>query len=670
MDINFDNKDEKHYSSLSEINRLKRDLSPENCETKENKNNSMNLKEKFFDINEFNKQEEKIKILKNEKENEDKIEEKLDNSNNQKNSKDENDNNNIKSLNNSKLSNEQKEKNNNENIHMEDEEKQENPIEEEEKKQDLIPLWYKCLNKDHGEKYITLDRKKKGLICKNCYNSGALETNLELNQEFIDNYLKEQEQKNISHESPKDIIKEAPEESNPSESEENKDNLNISEENKSNKSKNIKICLTFQCENYPYYYCEPCQGFICYHCIMQKMDERTDKSRHYYHDIESVNYESNSFKDDIKLELETINKINLSLDYLIKNEKEKNKKLLRKLKNENQNDLLNYIANINKNLNILISEDIKSSYDKYIEKAFNNKDNNIKDLEISTLNTKSKIEKALEELKEIKDLINKKDISNEDKCDLHQKSLELIKNANELIKKGSNVILQSNEDLCYLNNENIKTKIEEQDSLSNQLLLEKEKSFIQSLSNNSKKQGCYKLNRYNGYKHDGLKLFCFTSVELISHTDIILYGLCLCGKYLSSKKRKQLDYSTIPKEDRGFFNINIKLFEKDKKETLINENQKLYEVVNNNDPVIEIFFEKGIKLIKEVKYIIVVENLENEKYSNIWVGNVHKKFVRGNKQSIRCNNTGNIFNFYMPQEHQSDFNEFEIGIIEGILYGN
>ena len=50
--------------------------------------------------------------------------------------------------------------------------------------------------------------------------------------------------------------------------------------------------------------------------------------------------------------------------------------------------------------------------------------------------------------------------------------------------------------------------------------------------------------------------------------------------------------------------------------------------------------------------------------------NVHKKLVCENKQTIRCNNSGNIFDFYMPQEHESDFNEFEMGIIEGILYGN
>jgi hypothetical protein len=89
---------------------------------------------------------------------------------------------------------------------------------EEENIQELIPLSYRCLNSDHGEKYITLDRKKQNLICKNCYLSGALETNLELNQPFIDQYLKEEEQKKLNEESPQNVIKETSEESKNSES--------------------------------------------------------------------------------------------------------------------------------------------------------------------------------------------------------------------------------------------------------------------------------------------------------------------------------------------------------------------------------------------------------------------------------------------------------------------
>ena len=83
MELNFDNKDEKQYSSLSEINKLKRDLIPENFVTIENKNNSMNLNKNYYDINELDKEENNNKIIRN-KNKDEKIEEKLDNSIEQK----------------------------------------------------------------------------------------------------------------------------------------------------------------------------------------------------------------------------------------------------------------------------------------------------------------------------------------------------------------------------------------------------------------------------------------------------------------------------------------------------------------------------------------------------------------------------------------------------------
>ena len=609
-------------------------LIPENFVTIENKNNSMTIFKRDYNLNEINNEKENYK---------DEIKNEEDNKITYDNEKDLNDEKiiNNKNKENSGRNEEEKEIGNN-SSKKEEEPKEEIKKEEEQKILELIPLWYKCLNKEHEEKYITLDRKKTSLICKNCYLAGALETNLDLNQEFIDNYLKELELKKANEEMPKDVIKETLEENLASESEDNKNKTNSVEENESNIPKYDIKCLTFQCLNTPYFFCESCQDFICYHCIMQRMDERTDKSRHYYHDIESVNYESNSFKDDIKLELETINKINLSLDYMIKNERTRIDKFLQKAHNENKNDLKNYIINLNKKINSFYLQNNKLLYDKYKEKTFNNNDNNIKELEFS----------------------------NEEKCDLHQKYIELIKKVNNLINKGNNIISRTNEELNKLNDDKTKKKLEDEDLLSNNLLSENKKSIVQSLSNNSKKQGSYKLNRFVTYKHEGLKFFGVSSLELICQKDVILCGLFVCGKYLSSKKIKQTDYSNVPIDERGFININIKVYEKGNKEPLIDENKKLYEIVEINDPVIDIIFEKGIKLKKEVKYIIVIENLEKEKFSDIWVGKVFKKQVNDNKQSIRCNSSGIIFDFYMPQEYNSDFNEFEQGIIEGILYGN
>ena len=672
-------------NSQDEINKLKRELSAENYMTsKKDKNSSVKIDKKNFNINDFNNINEEMQKIN--KSVEIKVQE-------PKTEKKENDNNkqdiserNVKEEEN--LSEKLKEKtdsskelakdeykNEKENENENEDDKESSKSKEEEKNeeesiQELIPLSYRCLNLDHGEKYITLDRKKQNLICKNCYLSGALETNLELNQPFIDQYMKEEEQKKLNEESPQNVIKETSEESKNSESVE-KINKSISneEDNKSKEPEKIK-CLTFQCENKPYYFCEACQDFICYKCLMQRMNEQTDKSRHYYHDVESVNYESNSFNDDIKLNLETIKKIDFSLDYLIKNEKTKAETVIEKLKDESRVDLANYIKNINKNISLLFSENNKILYSKYMQNTFNGSDNTIKEIKLSNVSTKSKIEEILEELNHIKISMNNKDITNEEKCELHQKQLELLKIANSLLQKGNRILQQSREELNYLNNENTKKKFEDEDSLSIKVLFDNEKSLLQNVLNTSKKQGSYKLNRFVTYKHQGLKYFGVSSLELTCEKDIILCGLFLCGKYLSSKIIKKNDYSTIPMEQRGFLNINIKVYEKNKKEALIDEDKKLYEVININDPIVDIIFEKGVKMKKDVKYIIVVENLEKEKFSDIWIGNILNKNANINKDTIRCNSSGINFTFYISQDFNSDFSEFDQGIIEGILYGN
>ena len=672
-------------NSQDEINKLKRELSAENYTTsKKDKNSSVKIDKKNFNINDFNNINEEMQKIN--KSVEIKVQE-------PKTEKKENDNNkqdiserNVKEEEN--LSEKLKEKtdsskelekdeykNEKENENENEDDKESSKSKEEEKNeeeniQELIPLSYRCLNLDHGEKYITLDRKKQNLICKNCYLSGALETNLELNQPFIDQYLKEEEQKKLNEESPQNVIKETSEESKNSESVE-KINKSISneEDNKSKEPEKIK-CLTFQCENKPYYFCEACQDFICYKCLMQRMNEQTDKSRHYYHDVESVNYESNSFNDDIKLNLETIKKIDFSLDYLIKNEKTKAETVIEKLKDESRVDLANYIKNINKNISLLFSENNKILYSKYMQNTFNGSDNTIKEIKLSNVSTKSKIEEILEELNHIKISMNNKDITNEEKCELHQKQLELLKIANSLLQKGNRILQQSREELNYLNDENTKKKFEDEDSLSIKVLFDNEKSLLQNVLNTSKKQGSYKLNRFVTYKHQGLKYFGVSSLELTCEKDIILCGLFLCGKYLSSKIIKKNDYSTIPMEQRGFLNINIKVYEKNKKEALIDEDKKLYEVINVNDPIVDIIFEKGVKMKKDVKYIIVVENLEKEKFSDIWIGNILNKKANISKDTIRCNSSGINFTFYISQDFNSDFSEFDQGIIEGILYGN
>ena len=667
MDINFDEKEGKP-STQSDINKLKRDLNAENFRSIYKLDNSSSDKKKdndnkVMDQKNNNIEEEKEKNI-NHSDNEILISKDI----------------NIKNIVNTSSPNNkesQKEEINQskEDLNINNNEENNKDEEEKEKEVDLIPLWYKCLNREHSTKYISLDRRKENLICKYCFQMGALETNLELNQEFIDEYNKNLEAKKNISEISKDIIKETSEE-NISDKEDSTHKLEEEGENNdlnlsNNIIKNEIKCLTFDCHNYPYYICETCKDFICYKCIMEKLEERTDKIKHNFHDIDSVNYEANTFRDDVKINLETLkDNINSCLEFLEENEKDRINNLKNKMNNEDKIQLIEYHKKSIENIKLKIMEKNKLLFDKFCGNIYGNIDNEVKDLNISNNNIKNNVQQILDELKLIKEKINNKETSYEDVCDLHNKYIELLKKAKLLIQRGNSILFQTQNTLHYLNSRDIKNMYEKEELTQTKILSDNQKSFIQSLSNNYKKSGSYNLNRFVSYKHFGLKYVGFSTLEFSCSKDIILYGVILCGKYLSSKKIKQNDYSEIDMNVRNYYKINIKVYELSCNKVLINENKNLYEIINVNDPVVNIFFEKGLKINKDEKYIIVVENLENEKYLDLWMGNIYKKTILDNKQVIKCNMTGIEFRFGTSHEYNSDLDEFKQGIIEGISYGN
>ena len=680
MEINFDEKEGKPFSQ-SEINKLKRDLNAEKFQNIYNiHNNSVTIESKNYNLEEEkNNDNNDIQEQNNDNNNNNNYINKIIHSEeiNKKHCLNEinlEKDNNIKNPESTPKSSKKEEEFQEEEIpkELDNNNKDQNQTSQE-KFFDLIPLWYTCLNKDHGTKYISLDRKKESLICKYCFQSGALETNLDLNHEFVDKYIKDLEEKNRMNNSElsKDIIKETSEE-NISEREETSHKLNVGE-NSSNISSTVKDqinCLTFLCQNFPYYLCETCKDFICYRCISKNMDNNNEKSRHYFHDIESVNYEANSFRDDVNINLDTLETILNSLDFLINEEKKRIKNFRYKINEESKIEISDYYVKAFERIKANVIEKNKELYEKYCKKNFGNKDNDVNDLFISNNNIKSNVNDVLEELKKIKEKLNDKNISTEDKCELHNKYIELIKEANILITKGKSILSQSNKILNDLNSEETINKFSKSESIQNKLLSEREKNFIQSLSNTNKNKGSYKLNRFVTYRYEGLKYLGFSTLEFSCNNDIVLYGIFLCGKFLSSNKIKQKDYSEIPIEQRGFYDINVKLYELKNKSVLFNENKKLYEIIEANNPIIQISFDKGITINKEKRYVIVVENLENDKFCELWVGNVHKKLIVNKTQNIKCNNTGLEFNFSLSNEFNSDLNEFKQGIIEGILYGD
>ena len=486
---------------------------------------------------------------------------------------------------------------------------------------ELIPLSFKCKKSEHDIKYITLDKKKENLICKKCFNEGFVETDLEENEEF------------------------------------NPDDFND----------NIK-CLTSYCENKPYYFCKTCKDFICYFCLIKKDKNNTQSNIHFTHDIESINYESNSFKDDIIIEITTLEKLKVLINCISDSNKEKSVEIKEKIKS-NKNLIQNYLkTNCDKLSDIIVKNNILIS-DEYLSKLFENKDNEIKDLQNSTEQYTKKIENILLDLQEIKNNINSNDLSDEDKSDLVYKQKTFFEECNNLLGKGNDIVLSINKNNKYIDNINTQKKYNDAILYYNSFLKNHGNTISQRIKSTTKAQKSYKLNRFISYKHEDSKLFNSTMVEIICNRNAILYGLYLCGLHIPSKKLKEVDYSSMPFDQRKKININVKVSEKGENEFLINENKILLGIISNNDPLIEVIFDKCIEIKRDVKYEIMIENIEQDKFCDLWTGSVAKTLFGKNEHTVKSNNSESYFTFLREIDKGSDFNEIEQGIIDGVLFG-
>ena len=661
----------KEENTPSIIEELKKDLSSveytsyENEQKLKKKFNLNNLIEsknnKFKDQNIISLKNEEEKKMDEELKNKSSSEELKENENIEKEEKD--------NINNDKEKNISE--NNNENDDMkiflydneEKKEEEEKKNKEEEKIKELKPLSCICMNHDHGNKYISLNHKRDQLICKSCLYDGENETNIK----YINNSIIQEESSSFQNEKISKSKDNIQSEEKKIENYDLEPNPNTPVKNETTQNNTYK-CLTSGCDRFPNYIDDTCRNFICYHCLIKNMDEKGNKI-HLDHDIESVNFISNSFKDDIKMELETINQFDICLDYLIESEK-KNNENFQILKTDKKKEIKDYIIHVNNNILALMTENNKNKFLDFNNKFFDKNDaEEIKDLLLSSNMFRNKNKELLEKLKILKDTINNVDISSEEKCDMVQKYQSLIKEINILIGRGNDLIKESNNKLNEINEQINKNRNELEKNLNDTKLLNDELFLIQNVSNKRQGKGAYELRRFASFKYEGYKYFNYSSVELVSKSDIILYGLFLCCLSPSKKIKKEENFEKKELNDKEYIDINIKIYENDSGNALIDEDKKIFQLIKPNNPAINVIFDKYIKMEKDKRYSIVIENKNLDKYTNIWVGKIYKKFMVDDREILRCNCTGYLFEFYMARMHSSDFDEFDQGIIEGILYG-
>ena len=415
------------------------------------------------------------------------------------------------------------------------------------------------------------------------------------------------------------------------------------------------------------FYCEDCKGFICKMCFAEE---------HRSHKCHLPEIIKNEFEQNIQESIDNSSK----LSPILNNNINDIKKIYENIKKQKQDimvipqNTLKIISNNNDN-------EINSLRNKTYEKFFG-LDKEVNENYVSFNIIKEKTKKYLEQLKAINDKINNKENDPKfDLCNYHREQSNLLNEILNYINSSFNFIN------IRINNTNNKfeeneEKIENALNLMNKEISNYEKICISSILTGRENRSII-LRRYHHFSHNEIKYFKNTIIGFGADDNICLSGLSLCGLYISKRKMKPVindnntneniskDGESNNEEIKKFIPIQITI------STMINqiEGQKLFSqefqlstVKGSDDPAQIINFEKGVKMYKEKLYLIRVENLSNNNYIDIWTGSV--KTRKKNIQIIKCNNTGIQFVFKQAQGIQTDFEEFENGIIEGILYSS
>ena len=400
------------------------------------------------------------------------------------------------------------------------------------------------------------------------------------------------------------------------------------------------------------YYCDDCKKFICKLCFAN--EHRNHKS----HLPKSI---SDNFKNYIDSTIDNVKQLKPVLDGSL----EDIKQIYNKLKDQ-KDETLKIPNKTIQNITIKNSEQMNIFNDIFISKM-GNLDKDVEDDSIRHSKIKEKNLKFLQDCDEY----NKK-IKNEDKslssvqiCQYHKDKKDKFKEISEFIENSLTFLNIRMKNTLNAANES-KTKLLNDIQLLNKTINTYENcttsSIITGQANNS-----ILLRRFLRFVHSDVKYFKITSIIVSVSSPIFLTGLALCGLYVSNKKTADPNYVHNPSSNLDITIAVYELLENEEKNKLFIMKSELLPIRDKIDPSISINFLKGIKLVPNKQYLVTIQNTSDISYCDLWVGAVSKENEKS-EQKIRCHNTKVDFSFTQTKTIQTDFDEFAMGIIEGILF--
>ena len=487
----------------------------------------------------------------------------------------------------------------------------------------LLIKYATCVN--HGKSFLKIDQTNFEIVCEKCIEEGV-KSQIEINVNLNNSDYVDEDRKQFN-------------------------------------------CFVHQ-DSKGSFYCNDCKEFVCNMCFADIHKE---------HKCHLPNIIKDEFTNDLLEEIDNLNNLRPLLDDSVNDIK----KISDSLKCQKEN-IMKIPLNVLKTMGINNENQIELLSKKAKEK-FMGLDKEIND-DVFTFNSiKEKNKKYFEILEKIMNEINVKE-NNFDLCGYHKDKIGLLNEISNHIRSSFNFVNIRLNDTNSKFNDN-KDEIENSLNLINKEISNYEKSCISSISTGRLNRVII-LQRYIRFVHGEIKYFKNSLIGFASNDNIFLIGLVLCGLHIKRKKNKSKNNNNTSNEtptdnnnetSNGEENEDLKqikipilitvskMVNQTEGEKLLSQKCELTGVRGGGEPCVNINFDKGISITREKLYLIKVENLSDDNYIDIWSGSVGK-INRKDIQVLRCHNSGIQFLFKSVIGIQTDFDEFEQGIIGGVLY--
>lgn len=355
-----------------------------------------------------------------------------------------------------------------------------------------------------------------------------------------------------------------------------------------------------------------------------------------------------------------------------------------------------------KKLNGLVSNITKASArknEKFMEEyklIYDGIDEDIYDVTHRLGNLQGKLDTLITELIDVRENFNKYENGFE-ACNYKQMNAKSFIEANKIFKDSRYLIGSKVENSIKAASEKTKNFEEEAQKILKKIKVHRA-SVLNSI-NTGISSFTLRIRRFTKFSKTGINYFKTSSLKFSANSPVSIVGFSVCGLFSEENMKNILevkDPNNSSNNSKAFDSMNLKeentnniinIIEKtlpfkfsikeyvngenlSKANELISENFVLKEIKNPIDPTMIYYLNKSINISPEKTYIVSIVNSSKDVYLDLWSGEVSKYFLNSMTQGLRCNTSSIKFDFNPPEGIESDFNEFNSGILSDFIFSH